>query len=69
MEDRPTHTYAGTCPECGVLCASRVDWGDKKDIAAGVAEFIADGLTVERITMAELRGQFGSCKCGQQRLL
>ena len=63
MREKPTHCYAGICPECGALCASRYDSGDKKEIAKDVAEFIADGLTIERVTLAEIGERFAACSC------
>ena len=69
MFEKPTHCYAGVCPGCGALCASRYDSGDKKEIAEDVAEFIADGLKIERVPLAEVGARFAACSCASTRLL
>ena len=58
------YAYAGKCRVCGALCAAVVDRPEHKDDAAeAVAEFIRDGLEVNRITVEEVRAQFDTCKC------
>ena len=47
--------------ECGCIRAARVITGKPKDIAEDVAEMIADGLTVERVTTQYVREHWGSC--------
>lgn len=54
MMDRPDHSYIGR-RKCGCVIAITVDFGDK-DTSVQVARFIADGLTVERVTREAARG-------------
>lgn len=53
-DERPSHTYIGRDPKCGCMRAAIVDY---RDAATGkyVARFIAQGLTVERVTTAVVR--------------
>ena len=62
--DKPTHGYAGYCAKCGALCAMQVDWMNKRTGKA-VAEFIADGLIVQRELIAVMRAKWGidTCTC------
>lgn len=53
---RTDYSYIGRLP-CGCVVAVTVDYGDK-DTATDVAEFIKDGLTVERVTHDYVRENF-----------
>lgn len=62
--DKPTHGYAGYCHKCGTLCAMQLDRMDKRTGDA-VAEFIRDGLVVQREPIAVMRAKWGvgTCTC------
>lgn len=51
------HSYIGRA-SCGCVLAATVDEGDKRT-AEAVAEFISDGLTIERVTHDYVRANFG----------
>lgn len=58
------YSYAGYCRTCGALCAAAVDDVDMTDrTAKWVAEMIADGLRVERVTDDVIRAEFRRCEC------
>jgi hypothetical protein len=55
--------YIGRC-KCGAIVAACVDTPDrKKETAKDVAEFISDGLTVERMSVEDVRAGDWKCKC------
>lgn len=61
MANEEVGCYIGRA-KCGCVIAATVDDGkDPKRVAKDVAEFIADGLTVERSTVGYVRQNFG-CK-------
>ena len=52
--------------ECGCIIAATVDNpAHKNHVANDLAEWVRDGLTIERLTLEEAREQFG-CKCVEQ---
>ncbi len=51
MSAKPTHCYIGR-KDCGCIRAARLDTRDK-GTGRAVADMIADGLTVERMTNEE----------------
>ena len=53
-----THGYAGRDPECGCIVACTIDTGDKTT-ADDVADFIRQGLTIDRMFIEEIRAAFG----------
>lgn len=53
-----THAYIGRDRECGCVVAATTDTADKQT-AKDVAEFIRDGLIVERVTIAYVREHLG----------
>jgi hypothetical protein len=57
------HAYVGTKP-CGCTVAAVVDDpAYRKDTARSVAEFIADGLNVERVSLESARVTLTTCRC------
>jgi hypothetical protein len=55
--------YAGHCPTCDALCAAAVDEPRRaRENAKFVAQMIRDGLRIERIDCAAVRGGKW-CKC------
>lgn len=74
---KPTHDYIGR-KKCGCVVAAVVDMpGFEKETAKTVAEFIRDGLTIERIALVDFDKILPlGCKCepkqeqpAQERLL
>ena len=52
---------------CGCMVAATLDdptW--PKRMATDVADFIKDGLTIERVSIETVRDQLRSCKCGSE---
>ena len=61
-EDIPS--YIGR-KKCGCIVAAIVDNGENLGkVAKTVAEFITDGLTVERTTVGYVRAHWNTCKHG-----
>lgn len=57
------YAYIGRC-KCGALVAATVDNPERKrQVAQDVAEFIRDGLAVERVDSDVVRVQFSRCTC------
>jgi hypothetical protein len=55
--------YIARC-ECGnVVGAIVINTRHQDDVAATVAEWIRDGLSVEQVTVKEAQAQFATCKC------
>lgn len=66
-ESRPC--YMARCPGCNHVIALTLDAPEyRKDVARDVAEWIADGLIVERSTAAVGRKLFDLCVCPRQSL-
>jgi len=60
--------YAGRCPHCGHLCAATVDNPDRADrVARTVAQWIREGLTVERLSQDVARSELHACTCGPEQ--
>jgi len=56
-----THAYLGL-KDCGCAVAAVVDEKNhQKDVAKSVANFIKDGLRIERVTIEEARETLHSC--------
>lgn len=65
MDDESRPCYMGRCPGCNNVIALTLDMPEyRKDVARDVAEWIRDGLVVERSTAREGRKLFDSCTCG-----
>jgi len=62
-----THAYAGFT-SCGCMVAAVVDDGQEGHCAGDVAEFIRDGLRVERVTIERARAELKRCTHGQMEL-
>lgn len=61
-----THAYLGR-KVCGCVVAITVDDTDnRKWTADAVAEFIRDGLTVDRVTIEDGRKALNFCQCERQ---
>lgn len=58
--DEETHAYIGRMRDCGCFVAATVDSGDKRT-ADNVAEFIEDGLIIERVPMQFVRDNRWGC--------
>lgn len=57
-----TYAYVGI-KDCGCIVAAAVDVkAHSKDVAKSVADFIKDGLKVERVTVEEAREKLRRCK-------
>ena len=64
--DRQQMAYAGRCRRCGELCAVVMDLADSPTITAKhVAEFIIQGLMVERSPADVVRMEWLGCRCSQ----
>ncbi len=68
--DGATHCYIGKS-KCGCVVAACVDLPmEPKWTAEALAEFIADGFTIERVTIDDARLKLNGCVCdGQQTTL
>lgn len=61
MSDTDTHSYIGRAP-CGCVRAATVDLAsDPKGVARDVADFIKDGLTIERVPHQYVRDNLWRC--------
>ena len=61
-----SYAYVGKCPGCGNVVAAALDYdtpGRKKEVANSVAEWIVDGLEIERVDGESVRVTFASCVC------
>ena len=68
MKDKNVPAYVGK-KECGCVIAAVVDDGtDSEAVSRNVAEFVKDGLIVERQTVGYVREHWG-CHCNQQESL
>lgn len=64
MRDDTTPCYVGCCPKCGNACAASVD--DKLNapyVRRDVAQFMKQGLILERKTVQWVRENFKGCDC------
>ena len=65
MNDKEmTPCYIGRCPKCNSPCAATVD--DPKyttHVRRDVAQFMKEGLVIERQTVKWVRENFESCTC------
>lgn len=69
MSEQQAFAYIGKKP-CGCIVAAVVDLAERKETTAQhVAEMIADGLTVERVTCEYVRQNMRRCTCGQAQQL
>ena len=60
------YAYIGI-KKCGCVVAAAVDSPDRpKDVAKDVAGFIRDGLTIERVSVEEVRERFNDCQCDEK---
>lgn len=58
--------YIGRKPDCGCVVAIIVDMPEyKKDVAKQVAEFIRDGLEIERVDLDAGKQELHSCPHGK----
>jgi len=63
-------SYIGKCQGCQNVIAAVVDHPDyKKDTAKAVAEFIRDGLLVERVDLDTVKKLFNHCECKKDNQL
>lgn len=61
------YSYGGRCPGCNHVIALTVDAPEyRDDVAATIAEWVRDGLIVERFTVDEARNLFDICACNQR---
>jgi hypothetical protein len=61
-------SYIGKCKKCGNYVAVVADEaGFEKETAKIVAEFIKDGLIIERVTHDFVRENFSPCKCSANK--
>lgn len=69
LQRQTTHVYVAR-KKCGCMVAAVSDMPTfERETAKDVADFIRDGLAIERMTMAEYKGASGAmgCKCGPQQ--
>lgn len=61
-------SYIGKCKDCGNVVAAVVDEpGREKETAKDVAEFIKDGLLIERVSAEYVRKNFSYCECNKDK--
>lgn len=65
MSDKEmTPCYIGRCPKCLRACAATVDMPEyATHVRRDVAQFMKEGLTIERQTVKWVRDNFESCAC------
>ena len=57
MMNRPAYSYAGRMPDCGCMIAVAVDYGDNRT-GNTVAQWIKEGLIIERVPHEQVRAEF-----------
>jgi hypothetical protein len=65
MTNDATHAYVGR-RECGCMCAAILDFpGNEAETGKEVAEFIRDGMKIDRVTVEDVRANYAKdcAKC------
>lgn len=61
---KPTHTYLAIREACGCVVGSVADTPEwRREVAAGVAEWIRAGYIIERVPMAEVAARWMGEDC------
>lgn len=62
-----TPAYTARCPNCGVVIGAAVSDGEHlEDTANTLADWVRDGLVIERTTVGEARQVFDRCTCEKE---